>query len=253
MDRLLDATARAEQQHFWFRGLRRFVRPLVAQAVAGDADPQILDCGCGTGTNLGVLAAYGQARGVDRAWAGVRRARAAGRQVGQATVTHLPFPDARFHLVTSFDVLYCLEEADERAAVSEMFRVLRPGGRVLINVAAMPILTGNHSVLAHEVRRYRASGLRALLERAGFSVERLTYTNTAMLPILVPLRLLQRGVGLAREEDEDATREMQVPPALLNMLLDRVLALEAAVVRHIDLPCGSSLLALARKPVPDAD
>ena len=253
MDRLLDATARAEQQHFWFRGLRRFVRPLVAQAVAGDADPQILDCGCGTGTNLGVLAAYGQARGVDRAWAGVRRARAAGRQVGQATVTHLPFPDARFHLVTSFDVLYCLEDADERAAVSEMFRVLRPGGRVLINVAAMPILTGNHSVLAHEVRRYRASGLRALLERAGFSVERLTYTNTAMLPILVPLRLLQRGVGLAREEDEDATREMQVPPALLNMLLDRVLALEAAVVRHIDLPCGSSLLALARKPVPDAD
>jgi SAM-dependent methyltransferase len=253
MDRLLDATARAEQQHFWFRGLRRFVRPLVAQAVAGDADPQILDCGCGTGTNLGVLAAYGQARGVDRAWAGVRRARAAGRQVGQATVTHLPFPDARFHLVTSFDVLYCLEEADERAAVSEMFRVLRPGGRVLINVAAMPILTGNHSVLAHEVRRYRASGLRALLERAGFSVERLTYTNTAMLPILVPLRLLQRGVGLAREEDDDATREMQVPPALLNMLLDRVLALEAAVVRHIDLPCGSSLLALARKPVPDAD
>ncbi len=202
---------------------------------------------------LGVLAAYGEARGVDRAWAGVRRARAAGRQVGQATVTHLPFPDARFHLVTSFDVLYCLEEADERAAVSEMFRVLRPGGRVLINVAAMPILTGNHSVLAHEVRRYRASGLRALLERAGFSVERLTYTNTAMLPILVPLRLLQRGVGLAREEDDDATREMQVPPALLNMLLDRVLALEAAVVRHIDLPCGSSLLALARKPVPDAD
>ena len=252
MDRLLDATARAEQQHFWFRGLRRFVRPLIERAVAGDTDPQILDCGCGTGTNLGVLAGYGEARGVDRAWAGVRRARAAGRQVGQATVTHLPFPDARFHLVTSFDVLYCLEEADERAAMSEMFRVLRPGGRVLINVAAMPILTGNHSVLAHEVRRYRASGLRAVLERAGFSVERLTYTNTAMLPILVPLRLLQRGLGLAQEGDEGATREMQVPPALLNMLLDRVLALEAAVVRHIDLPCGSSLLALARKPAPDA-
>lgn len=248
MDRLLDATARAEQQHFWFRGLRRFVRPFIAQVVAADRDPQILDCGCGTGANLGLLAAYGAACGVDRAWSGVRRARAAGRRVGQANVTHLPFPDERFHLVTSFDVLYSLEETDERAAVSEMFRVLRPGGRVVINVAAMPILTGNHSVLAHEVRRYRASGLRALLERAGFSVERLTYTNTAMLPILVPLRLLQRGIGLAREEDEGATREMQVPPALLNMLLDRVLALEAAIVRHVDLPCGSSLLALARKP-----
>jgi hypothetical protein len=46
---------------------------------------------------------------------------------------------------------------------------------------------------------------------------------------------------------------MQVPPALLNMLLDRVLALEAAIVRHVDLPCGSSLLALARKPAGETD
>ncbi len=251
MERLLDATARAEQRHFWFRGLRRFVRPLLARAVEDYPHPDILDCGCGTGANLGVLADYGQARGVDQAWAGVRRARAAGRLVAQATVMHLPFPDAHFHLVTSFDVLYCLDTGDERAAVAEMFRVLRPGGRVLVNVAAMPILTGNHSVLAHEVRRYSAPGLRAVLEHAGFGVERMTYTNTAMLPILVPLRLMQRTLGLAREDDEDATLEMQVPSTLVNALLDRVLALEAAIVRHVDLPCGSSLLAMARKPGAD--
>ena len=224
------------------------MRPLIARAVADEADPQILDCGCGTGANLGVLAEYGEARGIDREWTGVRRARAAGRRVGQANVTHLPFADARFHLVTSFDVLYCLPTVDEHAAVSEMFRVLRPGGTVIVNVAAMPLLTGNHSVLAHEVRRYRAPGLRAALERVGFTVERITYTNTAMLPILVPLRLLQRRLGLAREDDADATREMQVPAWPVNTILDRVLALEAALVRHVDLPCGSSLLAVARKP-----
>ncbi len=251
MERLLDATARAEQRHFWFRGLRRFVRPLIAGAVAGHADPQILDCGCGTGANLAVLGEYGDARGIDREWAGVRRAQAAGRRVSQANVTHLPFADARFHLVTSFDVLYSLPDADERAAVSEMFRVLRPGGRVIVNVAAMPILTGNHSVLAHEVRRYRASDLRSALERGGFHVDRITYTNTAMLPILVPLRLLQRRLGLAREDEEDATRELRVPSWPVNMVLDRVLALEAALVRHVVLPCGSSLLAVASKP--DAD
>jgi SAM-dependent methyltransferase len=251
MERLLDATARAEQQHFWFRGLRRLVRPLIARAVAGEADPQILDCGCGTGANLAVLGEHGEARGIDREWSGVRRARAAGRRVCQANVTHLPSPDARFHLVTSFDVLYCLPAADEQAAVSEMFRVLRPGGCVIINAAAMPILTGNHSVLAHEVRRYRAPDLRSLLEGAGLCVERITYTNMAMLPILVPLRLLQRRLGQAREDEEDATREMQVPTWPVNTLLDRVLALEAVLVRRVDLPCGSSLLTVARKP--DAD
>lgn len=248
MERLLEATARVEQRHFWFRGLRRFVRPLLVRATEDYPHPDILDCGCGTGTNLGVLADYGLSRGIDRAWAGVRRARAAGRHVGQATVTHLPFPDARFHLVTSFDVLYCLDSEDERSAVSEMFRVLRPGGRVIVNVAAMPILTGNHSVLAHEVRRYTAPGLRVLLERAGFGVERITYTNTAMLPILVPLRLMQRALGLVREDDEDAEREIQMPSRPINALLNRMLAVEAALVRHVDLPCGSSLLAMARKP-----
>ena len=246
MKRLLDATALAERQHFWFRGLRRFVRPLLARAVSGCSQPRILDCGCGTGANLAVLAELGSARGIDREWAGLRRARAAGRLVGQASVTHLPFGDGQFDLATSFDVLYCLEAADERAAVAEMFRVLRPGGRVIVNVAAMSVLTGNHSVLSHEIRRYTARGLRGVLERGGFAVERLTYTNATMLPILLPLRLAHRVLGLAPEEE--ARLKIWMPVRPVNALFDRVLALEAAIVRHVDLPCGSSLLAMARKP-----
>ena len=244
--RLLDATALAEYHHFWFRGFRRFVRPLLAEALAGCARPQILDCGCGTGANLAMLAGFGDAYGVDREWTGVKRAMFDGRRVGQGTVDALPFADARFDLVTSFDVLYCLETPVEQAAVSEMHRVLRPGGRAVVNVAAMPILTGNHSVLAHELRRDNASGLRRLLEDGGFVIERLTYTNATILPILLPLRLVHRMMGLAPEED--AGDEISVPPKLVNFVCDRLLAIEAAVVRRVDLPCGSSLLALARRP-----
>jgi hypothetical protein len=68
MDRLLEATARAERDHFWFRGFRRFVEPLVARAAAprpgpgrAGRDPDILDCGCGTGHNLVMLRRYGRA------------------------------------------------------------------------------------------------------------------------------------------------------------------------------------------------
>lgn len=244
--RLLDATALAERDHFWFRGLRRFVRPLLEQAVAGLDRPRILDCGCGTGANLAMLAEHGRAYGVDREWSGVRRGLRSGRLVGQATVSQLPFGDARFDLVTSFDVLYCLEPVDERAAVAEMCRVLRPGGRVIVNVAAMPILTGNHSVLAHELRRYTARGFRTLLEGGGFEVERLTHTNAATLPVLLPLRLLHRVIGFAPEEEAEG--EIRVPPGPVNLVFDRLLAAEATVLRHVDLPCGSSLLALARKP-----
>ena len=77
MDRLLEATARAERDHFWFRGFRRFIEPLVADA-AGDRRPEILDCGCGTGHNLHMLRRYGRAYGIDLTWAGLQYARATG-------------------------------------------------------------------------------------------------------------------------------------------------------------------------------
>ena len=74
-------------------------------------------------------------------------------------MTHLPFADASFDVVLSFDVLYCLEAPAEQSALQEMFRVLRPGGFAVINVAALDILKGDHSALGGEVRRYTKRGL----------------------------------------------------------------------------------------------
>ena len=70
MDRLLEATARAEREHFWFNGFRRFVGPLIEQAAAQRRDLRSLDCGCGTGNNLGLLRAYGHAVGIDLTFSG---------------------------------------------------------------------------------------------------------------------------------------------------------------------------------------
>jgi hypothetical protein len=66
-----------------------------------------------------------------------------------------------------------------------MHRLTKPGGFILINVAAMEMLRGDHSVLSHEVRRYSRRSLRALVVGAGFDVVRLTYTNQSLfLPLL---------------------------------------------------------------------
>jgi SAM-dependent methyltransferase len=247
VDELLQATRAAEARHFWFRGFRRFVRPLVASAVAGVPAPRILDAGCGTGGNLGLLGQFGRPVGIDLNRVGLDFARrhAAG-PVARATVTALPFGDRAFDLVTSFDVIYSLADTDERAAVAEMFRVLRPGGALVVNVAAMEILRGNHSVLSHEVRRYSAAGLRAVLEDAGFRVVDLRYTNAVLFPLMLAVRAAQRAVGLA--EVEDAMSEISVPPAPVNALLSGLLWFEATALRPLRLPFGSSLLCLARRP-----
>jgi ubiquinone/menaquinone biosynthesis C-methylase UbiE len=244
MDRLLEATARAERDHFWFRGLRRFMAPLVKQASRGLRSPRILDCGCGTGHNLAMLRRYGRAAGIDVTWTGLSYARDRGeRAIAQATAAALPFAGEAFDVVTSFDVIYALNDRDERAAIDEMFRVLKRGGHLVVNAAAMDLLKGNHSVLALEVRRYSRRSLRERLERAGFAVRRISYTNATIFPAVAGLRLLQRVSG-----HEESDEEISVPPAPINAALSAALAVESAVVRVIDMPFGSSLMALAQKP-----
>jgi SAM-dependent methyltransferase len=252
VDRLLDATYRAERVHFWFRGLVEFSEPLIRQAIAGVADPRILDCGCGTGRNMQRLAAYGRVTGFDISWAGLQFARSyAQRHLAQATIGHIPFRDASFDLVTAFDVLACLDEQAERAALDELLRVLRPGGALLINTAALRFLRGQHAVFGSEVRRTTQPLLRNALERSGFQVERLTYTNFSLIPMVVPVRLFQRIIGLATPEETGA--DIVTPPAPINAALSALVAIESKALRYVNMPIGSSLLALARRPTRDEE
>jgi ubiquinone/menaquinone biosynthesis C-methylase UbiE len=267
MDPLLEATARAERDHFWFRGFRRFVTPLVERAAAaGSGSPgrqaagnrlEILDCGAGTGHNLTWLARYGRPTGVDLTWSGLAHAKSAGHsRLVRASAAALPFRDSSFDLVTSFDLLQCLPGESEKAAVQEIRRVLRPAGHLVVNVAAFEGLRGNHSVLSHEVRRYNRARLRSLLDRAGFHVLAMSYTNATTLPLVAGVRAIQRVSGLASSDTESAaTREITTPPAPINAALSGLLRMEALLVRLVPLPFGSSLIALAtadtaRDPLP---
>ena len=243
------ATARAEARHFWFRGFRAFVTPLLEQAAAGLSNARLLDCGCGTGANVELLDRFGRAYGFDLTETGLRIGRDAGRtRLARATVTAVPFPTASFHIVTSFDVLYALPDSAEETAIAEMFRVLKPGGCAIVNVAAMNLLRGDHSILSHELRRYSRADLRNRLQKAGFAIERLTYTNATLFAPLAIARLLQRRRGLRAESDADA--EITVPPEPINAVMSAVMRLEALWLRAFDAPFGSSLLCLARKPRP---
>jgi ubiquinone/menaquinone biosynthesis C-methylase UbiE len=244
MDRLLDATARAERDHFWFRGFRRFVAPLLAEATEGRPRLQILDCGCGTGSNLQMLRNFGRATGIDITFSGLAYARQHGeRLVARASAASLPFSAGSFEIVTSFDVIYAFDDEMAATVLSEMHRVLAPGGYLVLNVAALPILRGNHSVLGGEVQRYTRRGLREHLVRAGFGIRRLTYTNASILPIVAAVRLAQRIRG-----HHESKSEMTVPIAPINLALSGILAVEATAVRVVNMPLGSSLLALAQKP-----
>jgi SAM-dependent methyltransferase len=246
VDRLLAATFLAEREHFWFKGFRQFITPFIERGLTGVSNPRMLDCGCGTGSNLALLQRYGDATGFDLTSLGLQYAReSGGHRVARASITHIPFQSGTFDLVTSFDVLQCLTEAQETLALAELARLLKPGGALVLNVAALELLRGSHSILAEEVRRYRPSLLRKALYRAGFTVERLTFTNVSLFPLMLAVRTVQRLAGLT--SPEETQREIALPAPPVNALFTGLLTLEARALRVVNMPVGSSLLCLARK------
>ena len=247
MDRLLELTYAAERTHFWFRGFRRFVAPFVAQAAAGRTDLRLLDCGCGTGANLALLARHGRAFGFDITMLGLQFARKHGlTRVARASIGEIPFPDASFDVLTSFDVLYGLPDPLEAAAAREMARVLKPGGAAVITVAAFASLRGGHGTFTNEVRRYTTGSLAALLRGAGLEIVRTSYTHATLFPLLYAVRNWQRWRGGGEAEASEG--DLVVPSAPVNAVLSAALIAESWLLRAIDLPFGSSVIVLARKP-----
>jgi SAM-dependent methyltransferase len=118
-----------ESRHRWLAGLLR-----------AEPDSRVLDLGCGTGSSLRVLVPAlrgGMAVGVDLVSEALRRAAAA---IGEADRTglvradlkqSLPFADASFDRVLCHNVLEFLP--DPQALLGEAYRVLRPGGRLLLS------------------------------------------------------------------------------------------------------------------------
>lgn len=247
MDRLLELTHAAERSHFWFRGFRRFVRPEVARAAGGRGALRLVDCGCGTGANVEWLRSYGDAYGFDLTWNGLALAREMGRRrLARASIAAIPLAEASVDVATSFDVFQCLPDDAERAAIAELWRVLRPGGRLVMTVAAFEALRGSHATLSEEVRRYTPRRLRALVQGAGFEIDRLTFLNASLFPVILPVRLAQRLKGGGHVPAGEF--EITVPSAPVNAALSAALWVESALLKMVDMPIGSSILCHARKP-----
>jgi SAM-dependent methyltransferase len=232
----------AEERQWWYAGQREVASALLEPWAQGRSGLRLLDAGCGTGFNLVALARLGRALGIDLAPEAIRFCRERGVRAARASLLALPFASGVFDAVTSFDVIYHDWVSDDRVAVAEMARVLRPGGVLLVRVPALEALRGAHDAEVLSRHRYTRGELRALLESCGLVVRRASYCNSLLLPLLFARRTLDRLLG---REGSD----VGFLPAPLEWLFRSLLGVEAALVRRgFSFPLGASVVALARKP-----
>jgi SAM-dependent methyltransferase len=234
----------AEERQWWYAGMREISFGLLDAELSGRSGAarlRLLDAGCGTGNNLRHMAARGEAVGIDVADAAVRLCRERGVTAARGSVLALPFRDASFDVVTSFDVLYHRWVTDDAVAVRELARVLRPGGLLLVRVPALHLLWGAHDEAVFSRHRYTRGELVALLRGAGLELRRATYCNSFLFPLLALRRTLDRISG---RHGSDV--QFLAPP--LERAFLGLLRIEARLVRHVPLPVGASVMALGRKP-----
>jgi ubiquinone/menaquinone biosynthesis C-methylase UbiE len=202
----------------------------------------ILDSGCGTGGGLLFLSRYGSVTGLDLSAHALCFCEARGcRELTRASVMALPFREESFDLVTSFDILY-FEGINDKTALQETARVLRPGGRLLIRVPAFDWLRGTHDAKVSTAHRYTSKELWGKLKAGGFEIEFMSYVNT----ILFPLALLKRFAEkwrLASQQDSD----IAVKVGVFSGLLRNCLVLESRIIPWLRLPFGLSVVAMAKK------
>ena len=209
---------------------------------------RVLDAGCGTGQNLSNISKSisEHAFGVDLSSHVTPYWRRRGlKRVSLASVNRLPWPDGVFDAVVSTDVLEC-DEVEEKAAYDELWRVVRQDGVIVVVVPAYDwLLTKEHHQAVHASRRYTKSSLSALLQSHPIHLSRITYLFTLLFPAIASYRL---GLKLLADGKAERPRsELRPLPGFLNHTLYRIMLLERLLLRAINLPFGSSLLAVVRK------
>ncbi|NIL96741.1 MAG: methyltransferase domain-containing protein, partial [Planctomycetales bacterium] len=125
-----DRVHRGEPSYVWRPGQERRLQ-MILKAAGSRIKGDVLVDGCGVGMYLERLARHGgRVVGLDIEFRRVQKARRRSRLVFCAAGETLPLPDRSFDLVLSHEVLEHVE--DDRAALEEMVRMLRPGGRIVL-------------------------------------------------------------------------------------------------------------------------
>lgn len=236
-----DRMAELDTTHWWYVARRRILAALIEREVRLPPEASILEIGCGTGHNLGMLGRYGELDAVEldddaRALASTRL----GRPVRAGKLPEIADEIGKtFDLVTLLDVLEHIP--GDSQALAAIVRLMKPDGKLLLTIPANPWMWSAHDTVHHHHRRYRKRDISRLAREAGLEIDLLSHFNSLLYPPIAAVRLLGKLIG--KEESDD-----RMPAVLVNRLLSGLFGFESRLIGKVRFPFGVSLVAILRRP-----
>lgn len=230
-----------QKKHWWFVTKKDIVLDTVDRYSTNGSDTKVLDIGCGSGLMLNALEDVGQVFGMDMSDDAIKFSKEifSGQVEKGFLPDQIPYQENFFDLITALDVIEHVDQDID--SLKAMHSKLVSGGMAVITVPAYMFLWSSFDELNEHKRRYTLPELNAKLVEAGFTVEKISYFNTLLFPIVYVVRMLNNLLK------RDGSSEIDMPSKPLNFILKAIFGIEKYLLKYVNLPFGVSIIAVARK------
>jgi len=230
-----------QKKHWWFVSKKKIVLDFIDRYLSSNDNHKILDIGCGSGLMLNALEQIGDTYGMDMSDDAINFS----KEIFSGTVKkgmlpdNIPYDEEYFSLVVALDVIEHVN--DDRASLNAIRSHIAEGGQAVISVPACMFLWSEHDVLNEHKRRYTLEELKGKLIDAGFTIEKISYFNTFLFPLISLVRMIN---NLLKRK---GSSEIDLPHPFINFIVEKIFSLEKYFLRIMNFPIGVSVLAVVRK------
>jgi SAM-dependent methyltransferase len=237
--------AALEREHWYYLGKRELVRHWLREHGTPHRPRTLLDCGAGTGAFAEEMVGEWRVLVLDDHEESLRRLKVKfpADCVLRVSATGIPLGSSTVDAVTALDVFEHIE--NDSGAVSEIHRVLKPGGVLVATVPASMALWSDWDESLHHFRRYNRAGFVALFSASQWEMLHVNYTNVLAFPAVWFLRKWRRWSNRKAAKDTQSRSEDVIPSSWLNRLLCATFV--GLGKSRVPFPFGVSLLLVARK------
>ena len=230
-----------QKKHWWFVTKKKIVLDTIRRHFKPTAATKVLDIGCGSGLMLNALENVGETYGMDMS----DEAISFSREIFNGSVKkgllpdQVPYQESFFNRITALDVIEHIDrDVDSLKAIRSR---LTSDGKAIITVPAYMFLWSKFDDLNEHKRRYTLPELKDKLNAAGFTIEKISYFNTILFPVVCAVRMLNNLLK------RDGSSDLDMPSGPLNFILEKIFGVEKNLLEIADLPFGVSILAVVRK------